>query len=63
MLEVNDGTEVLKIFALGEYVVAGGYDWTAEELEDVEVIIDWAQTEVSIQIKGWDWVREYEIVI
>ena len=63
MLEVNDGTEVLKIFALGEYVVAGGYDWTAEELEDVEVVIDWAQTEVSIQIKGWDWVREYEIVI
>lgn len=63
MLEVNDGTGVLKTFALGEYILAGGYDWTAEDLEDVEVVIDWAQTEVTIHIKGWDWVREYEIVI
>ena len=38
MLEVNDGTGVLKTFALGEYILAGGYDWTAEDLEDVEVV-------------------------
>lgn len=63
ILEVDDGTEVLKNFALGEYIAAGGYDWTAQDLEDVDVTIDWAQTVVKLKVQGWDWVREYEIVI
>lgn len=63
MLEVDDSTGVIKEFALGEYISAGGYDWNAEDLEDVEVIIDWAQTSVLLTVQGWDWVKEYEIVI
>lgn len=63
MLEIDDGTEVLKRFALGEYLVGGGYDWTEDDLEDVKVVIDWSMTAVTLIVQGWDWVREYEIVI
>ena len=63
MLEIDDGTEVLKRFALGEYLVGGGYDWTEDDLEDVKVVIDWSMTAVTLVVQGWDWVREYEIVI
>lgn len=62
-LEVDDGADVLRSFALGQYIVAGGYDWAAEDLEDVEVEIDWSCTSITLTVKGWEWVEEYEIVI
>ncbi len=63
MLEVNDGTQVLKTFALGEYVKACGYDWTEEDLKDVTVGIDYARTQIRIAVQGWDEVYEFDIVI
>lgn len=63
LLEIDDGTEVLKTFALGEYIEAGGYDWNAPDLEDLTVHVNWAVTTVSITVSGWDWVYECEIVI
>lgn len=63
LLEIDDGTEVLKTFALGEYIKAGGYDWTASDLEDFTVHVNWAVTKVSLTVSGWDWVYECEIVI
>ncbi len=63
ILEIDDGSEVLKTFALGEYVEAGGYDWNAPDLEDLTVHIDWAMTSVTLTVSGWDWVYECEIVI
>ena len=63
VLEIDDGSDVLKRFALGEYIVAGGYDWEANDLEDLTVHVDWAMTSVSISVSGWDWVYECEIVI
>lgn len=62
-LEVDDGTEVLKNFDLGAYVASCGYDWGEEDLQDIDVTIDWAQTTITLAIKGWDQVKEYEIVI
>ena len=63
MLEVDDGTDILKRFALGEYMTAGGYDWAAADLSDVTVNVNWTVTEAIIRLEGWDWVYEYEIVI
>lgn len=63
ILEVDDGTEILKSIALGELISAGGYDWTSPDLEDLTVHIDWAFTDVVITVRGWNWSREYEIVI
>lgn len=63
MLEVDDGTEIVKRFALGELISAGGYDWEAPDLEDLRVHVDWAVTDVVITVQGWGWSYEYEIVI
>ena len=63
VLEIDDGSEVLKTFALGEYIVAGGYDWDAPDLEDLTVHVNWTYTNVILTISGWDWVYECEIVI
>lgn len=63
ILEIDDGSEVLKTFALGEYIENGGYDWSAPDLEDLTVHIDWAMTSVNITVSAWDWVYECEIVI
>lgn len=63
LLEVNDGSETLKVFALGEYVKACGYDWSERDLKDIVVRIDYARTRVQIAVKGWSEVYEFDIVI
>ena len=63
MLEVNDGTEVLKNFAVGEYIRSCGYDWAEADLKDVTVGIDFARTHILIAVQGWDEVYEFDIVI
>ncbi len=57
VLEVNDGTDVLKSFALGEYLAASGYDWSADDLMDVTVTLDYSLTRLKISVEGW-W-KEY----
>ena len=63
MLEIDDGSEVLKKFSLGEFIAAGGYDWAMPDLEDMTVYIDWTMTTISLEVQGWDWKYEHEIVI
>lgn len=63
VLEINDGGEVFKTFALGEYVKACGYSWSEDNLKDITVRIDYAISQVVIAVKGWDEVYEFDIVI
>lgn len=63
VLEVRDGSDVLKTFALGEYIKACGYDWVERDLKDMTVCIDYARTLISISVRGWDEVYEFDIVI
>ena len=63
LLEVDDGTSVLKTFALGEYIVSGGYDWTAQELEDLTVTLDYQITYIRITVSGWDKEHFYNIIL
>lgn len=62
-LEVNDGTDVVKRFALGEYVKACGYDWTEPDLKDITVGVDYSRTMITVAVQGWDQVYEFDIVI
>ena len=62
-LEVDDGTGLSKSFAIGEYISSSGYDWTAPDLHDIIIDIDFAITHVSLTINGWDKEYKYEIVI
>lgn len=63
MLEIDDGTGSVKVFTLGESIVAGGYDWDAPELDDVAVTLDYSLTEVALEIIEWNEEHVYDIVI
>ncbi len=62
-LEVDDGKGNCKIFALGRYIVSSGYDWTAPDLDDVTITLDYALTEVRLVISGWESVYRYDVEI
>lgn len=63
LLEVSDGTDVLKTFALGKYICASGYDWNAADLSDITVGIDYTRTKLTVSVRGWDEVYEFDVVI
>lgn len=63
MLELDDGKGNHKAFALGRYIVSSGYDWSAPELEDVTVTIDYALTEIRLVVSGWESVYRYDVEI
>ena len=48
---------------LGEYIARSGYDWTAEDLADVNVALDLEMQQVMITVSGWDGVVVMDIVI
>jgi len=47
----------------GEYIARSGYDWTAEDLADVNVVLDLEMQQVMITVSGWDGVVVMDIVI
>ena len=64
LLDVEDrSSSGLKTFAIGEHMAAAGYDWTAENLEDVTVILDYYVTGMTITFKGWDEEYSYDIIL
>ena len=62
MLHVEDSNNNVKSFSLGHYIAESGYDWSAPDLEDVTVTIDYALTEISLSVAGWDEVYSYDMV-
>ena len=63
MLEVDDGKGNSKAFALGQYIVSSGYDWTSPDLDEVSVTLDYAMTEIRLVVGGWESVYRYDVEI
>jgi hypothetical protein len=63
LLDIDDGSGIMKTFALGEYIAASGYDWTAPDLEDLGIVIDYFATVLTIQVRWWDKEYEFDIVL
>lgn len=60
----HDGERVVvDRLPLGEYIARSGYDWTAEDLADVNVVLDLEMQQVMITVSGWDGVVVMDIVI
>ena len=60
----HDGERVVvDRLPLGEYIARSGYDWTAENLEDVHIALDMEKQQVMITVSGWDGVVVMDIVI
>ena len=58
-LDVTESDGMVKTFPLHEYISELGYDWEANDLDDLNVILEYTPVGVSITIKGW----EREIII
>lgn len=63
VLDVDDGTNVLKTFALGEYVAASGYDWKSENLEDITVGLDYSLSHLTLKVEGWNRELHFDVEI
>ena len=60
----DDGERaVVDRLPLGEYIARSGYDWTEEDLADVNVALDLKMQQVMITVSGWDGVVVMDIVI
>ena len=60
----DDGERaVVDRLPLGEYIARSGYDWTAEDLADVNVVLDLEMQQVMITVSDWDGVVVMDIVI
>lgn len=42
--------DLLREFSLGEYISASGYDWSAEDLENIVIQINIASTKLSVNV-------------
>lgn len=62
-LDIDDESNVLKSFALGEILNNCGYDWNAPDLEDITVGLDYSRTNMTIMIQNWEKVYEFDFVI
>lgn len=63
MLELDDSKGNRIAFSLGRYIIASGYDWSAPELDDVTVTLNYALTEIILNVGGWESVYRYDIEI
>lgn len=63
MLEIRDEPDVLRTFAVGEYIAASGYDWTRPELEDIVMEINYSRTGVTFSVSGWKGTEKLDVVI
>ena len=62
-LVMLDDDDIVDRLPLGEYIARSGYDWTAEDLADVNVALDLEMQQVMITVSGWDGVVVMDIVI
>ncbi len=60
---IGDEGALYKSFALGEYIVASGYDWSAPDLSDIVVRIDYSRTDLSVSVQPWEKSEEIETII
>ena len=47
----------------GEYIIGSGYDWTAYDLEDVTIDIDYSKADVTFIVNEWEMTIDMEVEI
>lgn len=63
LMQIVFGDRVVRTFALGEYLAAAGYDWSAPSLEDTTLEMDISLTEMNLQLDLWIGSRHLEILV
>ena len=63
LMHVVFADEVIRTFALGTYIAASGYDWSAPDLDDVTLHVDISFTSVTLSTDLWTQTEEIELWI
>ncbi|MBR5384838.1 MAG: hypothetical protein IK143_03060 [Bacteroidales bacterium] len=62
-LHVVSGNRVLRTFSLGTFLVRSGYDWSAPDLSDAVIELDYADTTVDVRIGEWSATVDLDVLV
>ena len=63
LMHIVFSDQVVRTFALGSYIAAAGYDWSAPDLEDLSLQVDISLTSVTISSDLWSRTEDIELWI
>ena len=63
LMHIVFSDQVVRTFALGSYIAAAGYDWSAPDLEDLSLQVDISLTSVTISTDLWSRTEDIELWI
>ena len=63
LMHIVFSDQVVRTFALGSYISATGYDWAAQNLEDLTLTVDISLTSVTISSDLWTRTEDIELWI
>lgn len=58
-----EDADEIRGFPLGAFMSSSGYDWTAADLEDIQVSMDFARSAVTLTISSWQRTLSFEMLI
>lgn len=63
LMHIVFSDRIVRTFALGTYIAASGYDWSAPDLADLTLRVDLSITAVTFSIDLWSVTEEIDIWI
>ena len=63
VLEIRDEPDVLRSFAVGEFIAESGYDWSRPDLEDIVMEINYSRTGVTFNVSDWRRTVDFDVII
>ena len=63
LMHIVFSDQKVRTFALGSYIAASGYDWSAPDLEDLALAVDISLTSVTISSDLWSRTEDIELWI
>ena len=63
LMHIVFSDQIVRTFALGSYIAASGYDWSAPDLDDLTLHVDISLTSVTISTDLWSRIEEIELFI
>lgn len=61
-LNIYESGVLARVFNVGETIRSGGYDWSAPDLEDIVLEVDYAAGTVRYSLSQWPETLEFSIV-
>lgn len=61
-IEYPDSRDI-RTFPIGEYILESGYDWAAQDLEDISVEMDFSKSGITFTIDKWKKTISFEMTI